>query len=282
MKMERKQYIGIIFSVIVIIVAFFFRNKIGINLFYFISVLSLVISVLPFIIKLASAQGVQKEKDSKFLEFIRDLIESVKTGTPINVSVVNLQNRDYGKLSSHIKKLGNQVSLGIPIDNALKVFAKETKSVIISRAVTLISEAQKAGGEIESILDSVSGSVAQTEEIKKEQKASVSGLISQGYIIFLVFIVIMLVLQYSILPIALDFTGSETVLSNNPDSSSGGSESNLENFSLPLLILLLTQAVFAGLIIGKISEGRIQSGIKHSFILLTITLVIVTGARVII
>ena len=63
----------------------------------------MVISVLPFIIKLASAQGVQKEKDSKFLEFIRDLIESVKTGTPINVSVVNLQNRDYGKLSSHIK-----------------------------------------------------------------------------------------------------------------------------------------------------------------------------------
>lgn len=282
MKVEKKQYIGIIFAVIAIVMSFLFRNKIGMNLFYFVAVLSLVISVLPFIIKLTSIQGVQKEKDSKFLEFVRDLIESVKTGTPINVGIVNLQNRDYGKLSSHIKKLGNQVSLGIPIENALRVFAKETKSVIISRAVTLISEAQKAGGEIGSILDSVSGSVAQTEEVKKEQKASVSGLISQGYIIFLVFIVIMLVLQYSILPIALEFTGSETVLSNNPDSNSNDSTKDLDNLSLPLLILLLTQAVFAGLIIGKISEGRIQNGIKHSFILLTITLVIVTGAKVII
>ncbi len=280
MKFQKKQFIGIFFSIIAIITSIIFIEKIGYNLFYFILVISFIMSSLPFVMFLISLQGVQKEKESKFLEFIRDLVEGVKTGTPINRGIANLQNRDYGKLSTHIHKLANQVNMGIPLDDALKIFAKETKSLVISRAVTLISEAQKAGGDVENILDSVSASVSQTEELKKEQKSSVSSLVSQGYIIFFIFIIIMLVLQYSILPIALDFTNSEnTVLTTGENLTQNPKPT--ENFSLPLFILLLIQSLFAGLIIGKISEGRVTSGIKHSFILLTITLVIVTGAKLI-
>jgi len=164
------------------------------------------------------------------------------------------------------------------LDNALKTFAKETKSVVISRAVTLISEAQKAGGDIDTILESVSKSVSQTEELKKEQKSSVSNLVVQGYIIFLVFIVIMLVLQYAILPIATDFNKNDSGLINGDNSEEPVKDAS--GISFPLFVLLLVQSVFAGLIIGNISEGRLLSGVKHSFILLTITLVIVTGARV--
>jgi flagellar protein FlaJ len=285
MKTEKKQFIGIIFAVIVVTLSAIFINKIGEKLFYFILVISLVIASLPFVMHLMSTQGAQKEKESKFLEFIRDLVEGVRTGTPINRSIVNLQDRDYGTLSINIKKLANQVNIGIPLDSALKIFAKDAKSAVISRSVVLISEAQKAGGDIGNILESVSSSVNQTEELKKEQKAAVSSLISQGYIIFLIFIVIMLVLQYSILPIALDFTSSGTVLSSNTGLSSqettslSVTEENSESFSTPLLILLVVQAIFAGLIIGKISEGKIMSGVKHSFILLAVTLLITTGAR---
>ena len=74
----------------------------------------------------------------------------------------------------------------------------------------------------------------------------------------------MLVLQYSILPIALDFTGSETVLSNNPDSSSGGSESNLEKFFFTIINITANTGCIRWIDNRKISEGRIQSGIKHS------------------
>jgi len=51
------------------------------------------------------------------------------------------------------------------------------------------------------------------------------------------------------------------------------------SFSMPLFIMLLIQSFFAGLVIGKISEGSVKKGIKHSFILLAITLLITTGAR---
>jgi hypothetical protein len=34
-------------------------------------------------------------------------------------------------------------------------------------------------------------------------------------------------------------------------------------------------------VIGKISEGTVKVGLRHSFVLLTVTLLVVTGARAI-
>ena len=57
-----------------------------------------------------------------FLEFSRDLVEGVKTGTPISKSVINIRNKNYGSLNPYIDKLANQISLGIPIKDALDNF----------------------------------------------------------------------------------------------------------------------------------------------------------------
>lgn len=276
---SKKPYItGIILAIVVILGSYLFRKKIGESFFTFIAIVSLIVATAPFVILLIQKQGKQKQKEEKFLEFTRDLVENVKSGTPINKGIYNLKDKDYGSLTNHIKKLSNQLEVGINLEKALSTFSKETKSTVIARSVILISEAQKAGGDISNILESVSTSVAQTEEIKKERKAAISNLVVQGYIIFMVFIVIMLVLEYAIFPIAIQFS------QNAPQTL--GSASNVtpppmttEQISRPMFFLLLTQSLFAGLIIGKISEGNVLSGIKHSFILITITLLITTGAK---
>jgi flagellar protein FlaJ len=186
-----------------------------------------------------------------------------------------LRNRDYGALSPHVQKLANQLALGITLNESLNNFAAETNSKVIARAVGLISEAERAGGKIETILESVARSVNQIEDLKKERKASVSNLVTQGYIIFMVFIIIMLVLEFKILPLVSNLATPEgssnlTVQTKNIDPA---------EFAMPLLVMLLVQSLFAGLVIGKISEGSIKDGIKHSFILLAITLLVTTGAR---
>lgn len=270
MKLDKKHYLGIGFALIIVIVTvIFFR---GGPLFYFLLVIALVLGTLPVVFGFVASQGEQKEKEEMFLAFSRDLVETVKSGSPVNKSIMNLQNRNYGPLSPHIKKLANQLSIGINLNVAFSTFAKETGSTAIARAVGLISEAEKAGGKIETILESVAKSVNQIEDLKKERKSAVSNLVTQGYIIFLVFIVIMLVLEFKILPLVSDLSGAEgltvSVKSLDPDS-----------FSMPLFVMLLVQSLFAGLVIGKISEGSVKNGIKHSFILLVTTLLITTGVR---
>jgi len=158
------------------------------------------------------------------------------------------------------------------LSDALETFSKEIGSPVVSRAISLISEAERAGGNIENILESVTGSVAQTQKLKKERQASVSNLVTQGYMIFFVFIIIMLVMEFKILPLVGNLQSTEgmslEVNSMNPD-----------DFSKPLFMMLIVQSFFAGLVIGKISEGTIKAGIRHSFILLAVTLFVTTGAR---
>jgi len=280
MIIKVRHFLGIPLAIGIVVASYYLLLESNKNLFIFLCVLSFIISLLPFMMGFLASQKEQKEKEEKFLEFTRDLVEGVKSGTPINKSIINLQTRDYGALTKHIKKLANQVYFGINLEQAFSTFAKETRSKVIARAVMLISEAQKAGGRIESIVQSVSSSVNQIQDLEKERKSSVYNLIIQGYIIFFVFIIIMLVLEYAILPLATEFSENrpDTALAPGTKASSSGAMTK-EQFSTPLFVLLIVQALFAGLVIGKVSEGSVLSGIKHSFLLTTVTLLAVTGTR---
>lgn len=270
---DRTKLIASIAGFVLIILDVVFLFKTNINLMYFLGVIIVLAVLLPFVMGVALASKKQKEKESKFLEFTRDLVENVKSGTPIGKAIINLKNRDYGTLTPHVQKLINQLALGIPLSEGLLNFARDTKSKVISRAVGLISEAERSGGEIEGILVSVANSINQIEQLKKEQQSAVYSLIVQGYIIFFVFIIIVLVLQYYILPM----TGG---LGDVNDLNMSVSATNPADLGNSLLWLLVVQSVFAGIVIGKISEGNVLDGIKHSFILVSITLLISLGAKV--
>jgi flagellar protein FlaJ len=219
-----------------------------------------------------------------FLEFSRNLAESVNTGTPISKSIVNMRKKNYGSLSIYIEKLANQIELGIPVNKALRNFATDVNSEVISRAVALIMEAERAGGDIDYILESVAKSISEVEKLKKERKAAIYNLVVQGYIIFFIFIGIMLVMQFKILPLT-NGIGSIGALSGNVNALQGtaakavSSALSPENLSRQFLYLLLAQGFFAGLTIGKLAEGSLKAGVKHSFVLVTAAFLIATGAN---
>lgn len=271
---DRNKLIALIGGFVLLVLDFIFLYKDNRNLMYFLGVIIVLAALLPFVMSVSLASKKQKEKESKFLEFTRDLVENVKSGTPIGKAIINLKNRDYGTLTPHVQKLINQLSLGITLSEGLLTFAKDAKSKVISRAVGLISEAERSGGEIETVLASVASSINQIEQLKKEQQSAVYSLVVQGYIIFFVFIIIVLVLQYYLIPMTSGL-GDISDLNSEISVSSGS-----KNLGSSLLTLLVVQSVFAGIVIGKISEGNIWDGVKHSFILVSITLLISLGAKV--
>lgn len=270
--------IGIIATVAILAVdiGLLFLKARNMNLFYFIAGLALVIGALPFIFSLMMESRTEKENNEMFLEFSRNLVESVKAGTPISKAIINLRDKYFGSLTPNIQKLANQISLGIPVKNAFEVFARDVDSRAVRRAVTLISEAEKAGGQIEGILDSVAKSVGETEKLKKERQAAIYGVVVQGHIIFFIFIAIMLIMQFKIIPMTSDLGGGNMEGVPGFNISSGS-----ENVSMPMLVLLIVQGLFTGLVIGKLAEGKFKSGIKHSFIMIAVALLIYTGAKTI-
>jgi len=273
MEIEKRHFIGLIMGVIIIAIDILFL--IDVKIFWFLIGISVVIASLPFLVSLVLESSKEKENAEMFLEFSRNLVESVKAGTPISKSIINLRNRYYGSLTPHIQKLANQISLGIPVKEALNIFARDVNSKVVSRAVTLIAEAEKAGGEIGKILESVAKSVSEVEKLKKERQSAIYGLVVQGYIIFFVFVVIMLIMQFKILPMTSEISSANV----NFGEFGGAGIGNAEEISRPMLYLLITQAFFTGFIIGKLAEGSLKAGIKHTFAMVALSLLIYTGGK---
>lgn len=285
MKLMKMHWVGIISGLLIAIASllvYFLGNR-DLNLLLFLLGISVVVVALPFVMGVVLQSREEEQKAEMFLEFARNLAEGVSTGTPVSKSIINMKNRNYGALSPHVSKLANQIALGIPVGKSLDNFARDVDSPVVSRAIALIREAERAGGEIGYILESVAKSIAEVEKLKKERRAAIYNLVVQGYIVFFIFIGIMLVMEFKILPITADIgligAGGPEILGAGSSAAATSASLNAEQLSRPFFYLLLIQGLFAGLTIGKLAEGSIKEGIKHSFILMVASYLISTGAR---
>ncbi len=286
MELKKIHLIGLIVGVSVMFISFLLS---GSNFFLPIIGLGVIIAVLPFVISTIQETKESQEKQEMFLEFSRNLVESVKSGNPINRSIINVKDKPYGPLSPHVRKLANQITMGIPLRSALETFSKDANNETISRALTLIGQAERAGGNIGKILESVAESVSMSDKLRKEREATTSNLVAQGYMIFIVFMIIILVMQFRIFPMmsGLSAPGGGSVdiggmMGGMGGAMGGGSGSELDPDELgnSFLALLLVQGLFSGLTIGKLSKGKIKAGVKHSFTLMLMAFLISTVANI--
>jgi len=272
MEIKRFQIAGMILGLIVVGLSFLFW---GDAIFFFLAGIGVLIGASPFVIGVIRDTTIANEKEEMFLEFARNLVESVNTGAPISRSILNVKDRPYGVLGPHIRKLANQIQLGIPLNKALLTFSKDVNNKTISRALTLIGQAERAGGDIGVILESVAEAVSMSEKLKKERKAAISTLVVQGYIIFIVFIIIVLVMQFRILPMIAGIADVGGAIG----LGEGGQAIDQSEISNAFLYLLLIQGFFSGLTIGKLAENNVKAGLKHSFALMFLSFIVSAGAN---
>jgi len=283
MEMKNSHWFGIVAGLVLTGISFLLLNT---DFFFLLFGLGIIIIATPFVFTVIRENKLEVEKEEMFLEFARDLVESVKSGTPINKSIINSKNQSYGALEPNIRKLSNQISLGIPLKTALQIFSDDVHNKTISRALTLIGQAERAGGDIGRILEAVASAVSMSDKLGKERKSSASTLIVQGYVIFFIFLVIILVMQYKILPLISSFntsglSGATAAFGSSIIPSGGSTNIDTSQLSNSFLYLILVQGLFSGLTIGKLSEGSIRAGIKHSFALMIFSFIITTGANLI-
>lgn len=278
MELKKSHYVGVGLGIAIIGVSFLLS---GTKIFFLLFGIGVLVGSLPFVITLINETRIENEKEEMFLEFTRNLVESVKTGTPISKSIINMKDKGYGVLGENIRKLSNQISLGISLNSALNVFAKDVGNKTVSRTITLIGEAEVAGGDIGGILESVAEAVSMSDKLKKERKAAISTLVIQGYIIFFVFMIIILIMEFQILPMVSGIAELGSVGAGTFANIGSGETIDQEDISNSFLYLLLIQGFFTGLTIGKIGEGGFKAGVKHSFALMLLSFTVSAVANII-
>jgi len=252
---------------------------IGKRPFWPLLIISLLIMSLHFWIDFFKEAKRQKNLELRFLDFIRNLVESVKSGISIPKSILHISRKDYNELNPYVNKLANQIEWGIPTAKALETFALDTKNKVVKRSVSIITEAEQSGGNISDILTSVVDSVINIKKMKEERKSSVYSQIVQGYIIFYVFIAIMLILQLWLFP---KLTNIETASAlKSGIGGIGGIALGTKAFNLDTTFfsLIMIQGFFAGIMIGKFSEGTLKTGLLHSLIMIVSAALIITTIK---
>lgn len=273
MKFKEQYLIGLAIGTIILVADFFYFFKT--RWFFAIVILSINIMWLQFWMDFFKELNRQKEIEAKFLEFVRNLVSTVKSGIPIPQAIRQVADKEYGALTPYVRKLGNQAGWGIPIHEALVTFSKDTNNAVIKRSVSIVIEAERSGGDIENVLDSVTEAVVNVKRMKQERKASTFPQIVQGYIVYFVFIGIMLVLQLWLFPqLTKANIGADLGAAGFGIAEVGaGGTVDIDKIFFSLIVI---QGLFSGIMIGKFSEASIKQGLLQSLILITSATMLVT------
>lgn len=279
-KFKKEYLLGASVGALIIIldILYFWKTR----WFLAVIILAVTISWSQFWMDFFKEQKRQKEVEEKFLEFVRALVSTVKSGIPIPQALKQTADKDYGALTKHTKKLAYQMEWGMPVYDALTTFSKDTRNNVIKRSVSIVLEAEKSGGDIGNVLESVTDSVLHVKKMKAERKSETYSQMVQGYIVFFVFIGIMLLLQLKLFPSLQGVTGLQEGLATSGLGFSvfgEGDKMTPEELGRVFFSLLMIQGFFAGIMIGKFSEGTLKQGLMHSLVLMTLAALIITLAK---
>lgn len=233
-----------------------------------------VVLMLPFILFLAPYLIMSlfkiKRVESKIQiipRFLRDVVDNVESGMDIISAIKATSENEYSVLNEDIKKLVNQLGWGISFEDAFLNFSKNIGSNDLYRDFLLIIEARKIGGHAEKILRELSIKLNTDNLRNSEIKSNLSSTTFTGYISFMIFILI-IVLVYNNLFLGIG-------------SSLGGDQKNADlaaqnadkmSFFLSLLILLSYElAILSGFLFGLMQENNIIAGAPHVVLLVVIT-----------
>lgn len=231
-----------------------------------------------------------KEMESKFPTFLRDMVESLRSGVPFHKSILACSNVDYGRLSKEVKKMANQISWGMPFGKVIDQFAdRVSESRRLNIGLGMIKESYISGGDVVSTLESVADTAEILDDSEKERKSLLSQYTVLMYGICFMFLGIVVAINNLMVPIfdisAMPGAEEALGLANPCDSCMGFSCSVCDLFKgvcsifaidttsiacyyTSLFFFMSTiEAICCGLVAGQISENSITAGLKHSMIM---------------
>jgi flagellar protein FlaJ len=225
-------------------------------------VLGVAIAVSGVVARRYSRYRELREIESRFPDFLHDIAGNVRAGMTLTQAVRATKGIDYGALSPAVRRMAIQIDWGVPFDQILERFAKD-KGPVIQRTVSTILESYKGGGMIAIVLDAIGKSVAEIDKLRKERVTHVYSQIVTGYIIFFVFLGVLVGMVAFLVP-SLGIVVSPELGAVMPPEQLAALYRDM------FIALVLIQGFFSGLAIGKMSEGRLIAGFKHSLLLVVV------------
>lgn len=257
-KWEKKitWVVSVVLALIVVVTALL--TLLGTPLFDEYMLLALVIAVFPSAVLDYVDYRWRRSVDEHLPDLFRSIVQAQEAGMTLPQALEEASKRRYGPLSPELKKMVAKMSWGESFGDAFRSFGKRVDTALTRQTVPLVIEASRSGGRIEKVFDPLGRFVRSTLASEKERSTQTRPYVAIVYVAFFVFLftIIMLFKTFFIQMSGLSVVRVALLTTD---------EARRIFFHMST-----TQALFGGLVAGKMAEGTVSAGLKHSVILLVV------------
>jgi len=208
---------------------------------------------------------------------VRDISLSVKSGMTMKDAMSIAALGQYGALTPAIKRIDNMISWGVSFEDALLHFAKKYPTPLIRRTIFTLIEASRMGGQLGEILEGVATDAEETKALERRRSSETKPYLMVCYVSYFVFLAVIMVMSYVFLPMMKE--AAEVTSSGSLPSGVGQfavSDEDLALYDMLFFHVLVIQGLFAGIVTGKIGEGKAIAGLKHSVFFIVVAVIAYT------
>jgi flagellar protein FlaJ len=217
---------------------------------------AIIVSVFPSAMLSYVDYKWRKAIDEHLPDLFRSIVQAQETGMTLPQAVEEASKRDYGPLTEELKRMAAQISWGMSFEESLLSLGKRVNTVLMQRTVPMIIEASQAGGQIEKVFDPMGKFIQTTLLFDKERRTQTRPYIAIIYVAFFVFLFTLVVLfrSFFLNVQGLSILGAGTMPQNTTERM--------------FFHMTYIQAFFGGLVAGKMGDGAIRVGLRHSLVLM--------------
>lgn len=196
--------------------------------------------------------------------FLRDISEMSRAGLTLPRAVNTVARGEYGALTKEVQSMDAAMSWGVSFEESLITFSKRVPTPIITRTVSLITQASRAGGRVSSVLEAAARDAREVKMLERERRGNMMVYVVISYMSFFVFLFVIGMLTATFVP---------TMAEAGKAASAAGAGSQFigafdpTKYTRLMMHTGVIQGFMSGLVAGQMGEGSVSQGLKHSIIL---------------
>ncbi|QSG04737.1 type II secretion system F family protein [Halapricum desulfuricans] len=236
--------------------------------------------VLPLLVVLVPLSAFHERKRrreqyfaTRFPDTLSILASANKMGIPIDEALGLASRWSSGPLSEEMATLRNDLRWNHDTRSGLRSFADRVGVAQLSRTMTLIAEGIRSSTDVAAVLTIAARDTKERFKLDRERRQELSPYIAVVVIGFLVFLLVVALLDAAYLaPIADAQAEATAPAAGESDLPLSMTAVPVEAYKALFLHAAVVQALGSGVLAGKLASDDAFSGLKYSIVLLVVAI----------
>ncbi|MFC4356846.1 type II secretion system F family protein [Halobium salinum] len=207
-----------------------------------------------------------------------DRLASVnEAGMTVVASVERVAKKDSGALAPELERTWRDIRWGADVSTALRRLDRRVGSTTVTRAVTLVTNAMRASGDVGPVLRIAADEAQTSQRLKQERRQEMLTYLMVIYVSFFVFLAIVTALLVAFIP-AIDAAQAAQAAQSAAAGGSGATTAggglgalgsvDTAAYAQAFYHASVVQALCSGIVAGQLGGGRVADGAKHALVML--------------